>query len=51
MASFIATFRVHYYDKDLFEAIAHNISANFTKFETDQLLKVRIEMLLSPCAR
>lgn len=31
---------VHYYDKDLFEGVAHNISNNFTKFDTAQLLKV-----------
>jgi len=31
---------VHFYDKDLFEAVATNISDNFTKFETDQLLKI-----------
>lgn len=31
---------VHHYDKDLFEGVAHNISHNFTKFDTAQLLKV-----------
>ena len=40
---------MHYYDKDLFEAVAQNISSNFTKFETDQLLKVRqhVDALIS----
>ncbi len=32
--------RADYYDKPLFAAISANISANFTKFETEQLLKV-----------
>ena len=31
---------VHYYDKELFQAIAQNVSSNFTKFDTEQLLKV-----------
>lgn len=31
---------VHYYDKDLFEGVAHNISHNFTKYDTTQLLKI-----------
>ncbi|GLC52963.1 hypothetical protein PLESTB_000693300 [Pleodorina starrii] len=35
-----ARHRVNYYDKDLFTGVAANISANFTKYETDQLLKV-----------
>jgi hypothetical protein len=33
-------YSVKYYDKDLFEGISKNISENFTKFETDQLLKI-----------
>lgn len=33
---------MRYYDKELFEAVAANISSNFTKFETDQLLKVLV---------
>ncbi len=32
--------RVNYYDKDLFTGVAANVSANFTKFETEQLLKL-----------
>lgn len=37
--SFLAP-RVNYFDKDLFAAVAANISANFTKYETEQLLQV-----------
>lgn len=33
-------FRVNYYDKDLFTGVAANVSANFMKYETEQLLKV-----------
>ncbi|GFR50356.1 hypothetical protein Agub_g12566 [Astrephomene gubernaculifera] len=36
----VAFHKVNYYDKDLFTGVAANISANFTKFETEQLLKV-----------
>ncbi|KXZ54799.1 hypothetical protein GPECTOR_4g870 [Gonium pectorale] len=36
----VAFHKVNYYDKDLFAGIAANISANFTKYETEQLLKV-----------
>ena len=32
--------RASYYDKELFDSIAKNISANFTRFDTEQLLKV-----------
>lgn len=32
--------RANYYDKELFDAVASHISANFTKYETDGLLKV-----------
>lgn len=32
--------RVNYYDKDLFTGVAANVSANFTKYETEQLLKL-----------
>lgn len=31
-----------FYDKGLFEAVSANVSANFTKYETEQLLKVRV---------
>lgn len=36
----VGLYNVKYYDKDLFTAIAANVSANFTKFETEQLLKI-----------
>ncbi|GLI67322.1 hypothetical protein VaNZ11_011509 [Volvox africanus] len=36
----VAFHKVNYYDKDLFTGIAANISSNFTKYETEQLLKV-----------
>ncbi len=28
------------YDKELFDGIAKNISANFTRFDTEQMLKI-----------
>ncbi len=34
--------RAGLYDKALFGAVAANVSANFTKFETEQLLKARL---------
>ncbi|PNW80982.1 hypothetical protein CHLRE_07g338050v5 [Chlamydomonas reinhardtii] len=36
----VAFHKVNYFDKDLFAAVAANISANFTKYETEQLLQV-----------
>lgn len=36
----VAFQRASYYDKDLFAGIAANVSANFTKYDTEGLLKV-----------
>eukprot|EP00201_Polytomella_parva_P022376 CAMPEP_0175049060 /NCGR_PEP_ID=MMETSP0052_2-20121109/6532_1 /TAXON_ID=51329 ORGANISM="Polytomella parva, Strain SAG 63-3" /NCGR_SAMPLE_ID=MMETSP0052_2 /ASSEMBLY_ACC=CAM_ASM_000194 /LENGTH=300 /DNA_ID=CAMNT_0016313187 /DNA_START=153 /DNA_END=1055 /DNA_ORIENTATION=- len=36
----VAFKRANYYDKDLFTGIEANVSANFTKFETEQLLQI-----------
>ncbi|KAG2490803.1 hypothetical protein HYH03_010725 [Edaphochlamys debaryana] len=36
----VAFHKVGYYDKDLYAGIAANISANFTKYETEQLLPI-----------
>lgn len=36
----VAFHKANYYDQDLFNGIAANVSANFTKYETEQLLDV-----------